>query len=86
MAAVGAEAERVDHHPDLDLRYTHVDVRLWSHDAGGVTGRDLRLARTIAALAADAGLTPCRRPGWPAWNSRWTPPSTPWCCRSGGRS
>ncbi|MFI5834529.1 4a-hydroxytetrahydrobiopterin dehydratase [Micromonospora sp. NPDC051300] len=57
VAAVGAEAERVDHHPDLDLRYTHVDVRLWSHDAGGVTGRDLRLARTITALAAEAGLT-----------------------------
>lgn len=57
VAAVGAEAERVDHHPDLDLRYTHVDVRLWSHDVGGVTGRDLRLARTISALAADAGLT-----------------------------
>ncbi|MDG4802222.1 4a-hydroxytetrahydrobiopterin dehydratase [Micromonospora sp. WMMD980] len=56
VAAVGAEAERVDHHPDLDLRYTHVDVRLWSHDAGGVTGRDLRLARTITALAAEAGL------------------------------
>ncbi|WFE34359.1 VOC family protein [Micromonospora sp. WMMD975] len=58
VAAVGAEAERVDHHPDLDLRYTFVDVRLWSHDVGGVTGRDLRLARTISALAADAGLTP----------------------------
>ncbi|MFI6132329.1 4a-hydroxytetrahydrobiopterin dehydratase [Micromonospora sp. NPDC051141] len=58
VAAVGAEAERVDHHPDLDLRYTFVDVRLWSHDAGGVTGRDLRLARTISALAADAGLSP----------------------------
>ncbi|WFE39040.1 4a-hydroxytetrahydrobiopterin dehydratase [Micromonospora sp. WMMD998] len=57
VAAVGAEAERVDHHPDLDLRYTFVDVRLWSHDVGGVTGRDLRLARTISALAADAGLT-----------------------------
>ncbi|PTA44287.1 4a-hydroxytetrahydrobiopterin dehydratase [Micromonospora sp. RP3T] len=58
VAAVGAEAERVDHHPDLDLRYTFVDVRLWSHDVGGVTGRDLRLARTISALAADAGLSP----------------------------
>ncbi|SCG79423.1 4a-hydroxytetrahydrobiopterin dehydratase [Micromonospora humi] len=57
VAAVGAEAERVDHHPDLDLRYTHVDVRLWSHDSGGVTGRDLRLARTITALATEAGLT-----------------------------
>ncbi|QLQ39922.1 4a-hydroxytetrahydrobiopterin dehydratase [Micromonospora robiginosa] len=57
VAAVGAEAERVDHHPDLDLRYTHVDVRLWSHDSGGVTGRDLRLARSITALATEAGLT-----------------------------
>ncbi|MEV0004567.1 4a-hydroxytetrahydrobiopterin dehydratase [Micromonospora sp. NPDC050980] len=58
VAAVGAEAERVDHHPDLDLRYTFVDVRLWSHDVGGVTGRDLRLARAVTALAAEAGLTP----------------------------
>ncbi|MFG3600141.1 4a-hydroxytetrahydrobiopterin dehydratase [Micromonospora chersina] len=56
--AIGAEAERRDHHPDLDLRYTHVDVRLWSHDAGGVTDRDVRLARAVSALAAEAGLSP----------------------------
>ncbi|MCW3813378.1 4a-hydroxytetrahydrobiopterin dehydratase [Micromonospora sp. DR5-3] len=55
--AIGAAAERMDHHPDLDLRYTHVDVRLWSHDAGGVTARDVRLARAIAAIAADAGVS-----------------------------
>ena len=48
--AIGAAAEEMDHHPDLDLRYTHVDVRLRSHDVGAVTNRDLRLARTIAAL------------------------------------
>lgn len=54
--AVGAEAERMNHHPDLDLRYTHVDVRLSSHDAHGVTDRDIRLARTISSLAAEAGL------------------------------
>ncbi|MFE9657702.1 4a-hydroxytetrahydrobiopterin dehydratase [Micromonospora sp. NPDC006431] len=54
--AIGAAAERMDHHPDLDLRYTHVDVRLWSHDVGGVTARDVRLARAIAAIAADAGV------------------------------
>ncbi len=54
--AVGAAAEQMDHHPDLDLRYTHVNVRLTSHDSGGVTGRDVRLARKIAALAAEAGL------------------------------
>jgi 4a-hydroxytetrahydrobiopterin dehydratase len=54
--AIGAEAERVDHHPDLDLRYAHLDARLISHDAGAVTGRDTRLARTITELAEEAGL------------------------------
>jgi 4a-hydroxytetrahydrobiopterin dehydratase len=53
--AIGAAAEAMDHHPDLDLRYTHVDIRLTSHDVGAVTGRDLRLARTISSIAADAG-------------------------------
>jgi 4a-hydroxytetrahydrobiopterin dehydratase len=55
--AIGAVAEELDHHPDLGLRYTQVDVQLRSHDVGGVTGRDIRLARRITALAADAGLT-----------------------------
>lgn len=53
--AIGAAAEQMDHHPDLNLRYTHVDVRLTSHDEGGVTGRDIRLARTISSIAAEAG-------------------------------
>lgn len=56
--SVGAAAEAAGHHPDLDLRYGHVDVRLVSHDAGGTTQRDVDLARTVTALAADAGLTP----------------------------
>lgn len=54
--AIGAAAEEMDHHPDLDLRYTHVDVRLTSHDARGVTDRDLRLARTISSIVAEAGV------------------------------
>jgi 4a-hydroxytetrahydrobiopterin dehydratase len=58
VAAIGAAAERAGHHPDLDLRYTAVDVGLTSHDTGGVTDRDVRLAATISQLAADAGLTP----------------------------
>ena len=53
--AIGAAAEAMDHHPDLDLRYTHVDIRLTSHDVRAVTSRDLRLARTISTIAADAG-------------------------------
>ena len=34
---IGAAAEEADHHPDLDLRYPHLDVELVSHDVGGVT-------------------------------------------------
>jgi 4a-hydroxytetrahydrobiopterin dehydratase len=54
--AIGAAAEAADHHPDIDLRYPHVNIRLLSHDEGGVTGRDVRMARTISGLIADAGL------------------------------
>ncbi|WP_328476567.1 4a-hydroxytetrahydrobiopterin dehydratase [Actinoplanes sp. NBC_00393] len=54
--AIGAAAEAADHHPDLDLRYTYLDVSLFSHDVGEVTARDLRLAATISELAAEAGV------------------------------
>ena len=54
--AVGAAAEEANHHPDLDLRYPHLSVRLLSHDVGGVTERDLRMARRISDLAAAAGV------------------------------
>ena len=54
--AIGAAAEAMDHHPDIDLRYTQVNVRLSSHDVGGITGRDIRLARRISSIAAEAGL------------------------------
>lgn len=54
--AIGAAAEAADHHPDLDLRYTHVAVRLRSHDVGAITGRDIRMARKITEIAAAAGL------------------------------
>jgi 4a-hydroxytetrahydrobiopterin dehydratase len=53
--AIGAAAEEMNHHPDVDLRYPHVDVRLSSHDAGGITERDVKLARTISDIAAAAG-------------------------------
>lgn len=55
---IGEAAEEANHHPDLDLRWGHLDVRLVSHDSGGVTGRDLRMARRISELAAEAGATP----------------------------
>jgi 4a-hydroxytetrahydrobiopterin dehydratase len=53
---IGGAAEAANHHPDLDLRYRHLNVRLFSHDAFGITGRDIALAREISVLAADAGI------------------------------
>ena len=57
VAAIGAAAEEQDHHPDLDLRHGVLNVRLWSHDMGRVTTRDVRLARRISELAAEEGVT-----------------------------
>lgn len=48
---ISSLAEAADHHPDITLTYTHVDVRLISHDVGSVTDRDLRLARQISDLS-----------------------------------
>jgi 4a-hydroxytetrahydrobiopterin dehydratase len=50
---IGKAADKADHHPDVDLTYPLVDVRLSSHDAGGVTSRDIDLARQISGFAAD---------------------------------
>ena len=55
--AIGAVAEETNHHPDLDLRYGHLNVRLYSHDLKGVTGRDVRMARRITTLAHARGIT-----------------------------
>jgi 4a-hydroxytetrahydrobiopterin dehydratase len=52
---IGAAAEERNHHPDIDLTYPRVDVRLTSHDAGGVTRRDIELASAISGFAADLG-------------------------------
>ena len=49
IAQVGALAERANHHPELTNLYNHVRIALWTHDAGGLTERDLRLAEAIGA-------------------------------------
>ncbi len=54
---VGAAAEEADHHPDIDLRYSLVNIKLVSHDVGGITARDIRMARRISELAGAAGAT-----------------------------
>ena len=40
-------ADELNHHPDIRVRYDRVTLKLWSHDAGGVTKRDLALAERI---------------------------------------
>lgn len=53
---IGAAAEEMNHHPDIELTYPSVTVTLSSHDVGGVTRRDIDLARLISGLAVDAGV------------------------------
>jgi 4a-hydroxytetrahydrobiopterin dehydratase len=48
--AVGALAEEIDHHPDIDIRWNKVTLRLSTHSAGGITKADLELARRIDSL------------------------------------
>ncbi len=56
--AITVAAQEMDHHPDLDLAYGRLDVRLASHDVGGVTSRDVALARAISKLALTVGAAP----------------------------
>jgi 4a-hydroxytetrahydrobiopterin dehydratase len=46
---VGELAERQNHHPDIAIHYNEVTLTLWSHDSGGITDRDFRLAAAIDA-------------------------------------
>ncbi len=54
MARVALIAERRDHHPDWSNSYNVVDVTLTTHDARGLTMKDIELARFIDRAAAGA--------------------------------
>jgi len=45
------EAERVQHHPDIDIRYNKVTLTLSTHDSGGITAKDFALAQQADAFA-----------------------------------
>ncbi len=49
MARVALLAEKADHHPEWSNVYNRVDIRLTTHDAGGLSDRDFALARAIDA-------------------------------------
>jgi len=48
---VADDAEEMDHHPDIDIRYRTVAFTLSTHSAGGVTQLDIELAHRIANTA-----------------------------------
>ena len=47
---VGEEAEREHHHPDIFIRFNKVNITLTTHDAGGLTYKDFKLAKIIEQL------------------------------------
>ena len=56
MSRVALLAETMDHHPEWSNVYNRVEVLLTTHDAGGVTDRDVRMARFIDEAALAAGV------------------------------
>lgn len=50
VAKVALIAEKANHHPDIDIRWNRVTLALTTHDAGGLTDRDVALAEGIDGL------------------------------------
>jgi 4a-hydroxytetrahydrobiopterin dehydratase len=55
MTRVALMAEKMDHHPEWSNVYDRVEITLSTHDAGGVSARDIELARFIDSVASGAG-------------------------------
>ena len=53
MARVALVAEKMDHHPEWTNVWNRVDILLTTHDAGGLSARDLDLAEAIDAILGD---------------------------------
>jgi len=52
MSRIALQAEKMDHHPEWSNVYSTVDITLSTHDCGGLSERDIALARFIDGLAA----------------------------------
>jgi len=55
MSRVALAAEKLDHHPEWQNVWNSVEITLSSHDAGGLTERDIKLAKIIDKLAGESG-------------------------------
>ncbi len=58
VSASAAVAEAAQHHPDMDIRWRRVTFTLTTHDAGGLTAKDLELAAAIDRAAVGLGWVP----------------------------
>ena len=58
MARAALVAEKNDHHPEWFNVWNRVDVTLSTHDAGGLTDKDIALARAMDAIATNTGAKP----------------------------
>ena len=54
VGRVARAADAMNHHPDIDIRYTKVTCTLSTHDAAGITELDLKLAAEIEQVAAES--------------------------------
>jgi len=66
--AIGFVAEAADHHPDLAVSWGKVEVRLWTHSAGGITSKDVAMARAFEQAAL------WRPDGWKGTTKQWVSP------------
>jgi 4a-hydroxytetrahydrobiopterin dehydratase len=57
VTAIGELADAANHHPDVDLRYGSVTVRVMTHDIDGLSQKDVDLAQKISAAAAKIGVS-----------------------------
>jgi len=54
--AVAHIAELANHHPDIDVRYSNITLSLVTHDQGGITAKDVALAKQVEAIRRKAGV------------------------------
>lgn len=49
---IARKAQRMNHHPDIDIRFDRVTLKLTTHDEGGITAKDFSLARQCDEVVA----------------------------------
>jgi 4a-hydroxytetrahydrobiopterin dehydratase len=54
--AVAHLAELANHHPDVDIRYSNITLRLTTHDSGGITAKDVALAKEVEEARKKMGV------------------------------